>query len=116
MRVGRFLSEVSPAPGPASGPTSFSRPLLFTSPCSPHLPIFLQPPISIMLSWTKTVLGLAACKTSGGTWGEGSGETGSRRVTWGQVSPPSSPQPSIHVSFPPHTPGTSEKKNWASIT
>lgn len=44
-------------------------PLPFTSLYSPHLPIFSQPPISIMLFWMKTVLGLAAYKTSGGKWG-----------------------------------------------
>lgn len=46
----------------------------------------------------------------------GKGETGFHGEIWGQVSPPSSPQPSILVHFLLHTPGTSEKKNWASIT
>ena len=68
-RVGGFLSEVSPVPGPNSDPqtpTAFSRPPFFISPYSPCLPISLQLPTLTMLSWMKTGLGLAACKTSGG--------------------------------------------------
>lgn len=61
----RSLLPQGPTPA-LSAPITSSRPLPFTSPYSPHLPIFLQPPISIMLSWMKTVLGLAAYKTSGG--------------------------------------------------
>lgn len=72
MRVGGSSVRCLLPQGPTlalSAPITFSRPLPFTSPYSPHLPIFLQPPISIMLSWMKTVLGLAAYKTSGGKQG-----------------------------------------------
>ena len=92
LRVGGFLSEVSPAPGPNSDPqtpTAFSRPPLFISPYSPCLPISLQLPTSTMLSWMKTGLGLAACKTSGG------------ELRWERVKPASMGRSGGRSAHPP---------------
>lgn len=110
----RCLLPQGPAPA-LSAPITFSRSLPFTSLYSPHLHIFLQLPILIMLSWMKTVLGLAAYKTSGG-------KQGGKRVRLAPRGDLGAGQPTLLSSlsfmftFPLHIPGTSERKNWASIT